>query len=177
MALTGSCRTCQFILVVSLYLTGALFIDDGGWKVQVHQEELSEEKELTRAQKKNARKKQKKKEKKAMEFAFEIEEVTGGLEQVSLSSKDQASSDMKLKDGDLHKQPEPLPVAEMKSQAPRDGDVLRRIRAVRKKLKQIEELESRIASGDIQKPDQDQLSKIAKKEGFLDELTELMEES
>lgn len=173
-------------LLLELYPTGAQFVDEDGWKVQFYQEELSEEKALTRAQKKTARKKQKKKEKKAMEFAFEIEEVTDGLEQVALSSKQQtldSSTDMKLKHNGVPKQPvektasKQEPVAEIKSKGPGDGEVLRRIRAVRKKLKQIEELESRIASGDIQKPDLDQLSKIAKKEGFLDELAELMEES
>ena len=54
-------------------------------------------------------------------------------------------------------------------------DVLKRVRAIRKKLKQIEELEARISSGDITKPDQDQLNKLAKKEEFLEELKELQE--
>ena len=53
------------------------------------------------------------------------------------------------------------------------GDNLKRIRALRKKLKQIEDLESRIASGEITKPDHDQLNKIAKKEEFLKELKDL----
>ena len=45
------------------------------------------DKPLTRAQKKNVRKKQKKKEKKSAEVAFEIEEITTGFEEVSLSEK------------------------------------------------------------------------------------------
>ena len=134
---------------------------------------------MTRAQKKNARKKQKKKDKKTTEFAFEIEEVTGSLEQMSLSSERQEQeASVKTKET---KQPvkeaansKPMTTAEVKGTG--DGEVLKRIRAVRKKLKQIEDLESRIASGDIQKPDQDQLSKIAKKEGFLEELSNLMDE-
>ena len=157
---------------------GAQFVDDS-WRVHISQEELSEEKVLTRAQKKNARKKQKKKDKKTTEFAFEIEEVTGSLEQMSLSSEwQEQEASVKTKET---KQPvkeaatsKPLSTAEVKGTG--DGEVLKRIRAVRKKLKQIEDLESRIASGDIQKPDQDQLSKIAKKEGFLEELSNLMDE-
>ena len=160
---------------------GAQFVDDS-WRVHISPEELSEDKALTRAQKKNARKKQKKKDKKTTEFAFEIEEVTGSLEQISLSSEQQKQEEsvpsVKTKDT---KQPvketnssKPLSPAEVKSAG--DGEVLKRIRAVRKKLKQIEDLESRIASGDIQKPDQDQLNKIAKKEGFLEELSNLMNE-
>ena len=155
---------------------------DDSWRVHISQDELSEEKVLTRAQKKNARKKQKKKDKKTTEFAFEIEEVTGSLEQMSVSSERQEQEEsvpsVKTKDT---KQPakettssKPLSMAEVKGTG--DGEVLKRIRAVRKKLKQIEELESRIASGDILKPDQDQLGKIAKKEGFLEELSNLMDE-
>ena len=152
---------------------------DDSWRVHVSQEELNEEKVLTRAQKKNARKKQKKKDKRTTEFAFEIEEVTGSLEQMSLSSErqEQEESVPSVKTKDI-KQPvtssKPLSTAEVKGAG--DGEVLKRIRAIRKKLKQIEELESRIASGDIQKPDQDQLSKIAKKEEFLEELSNLMDE-
>lgn len=50
------------------------------------------EKPLSRAQKKNVRKKQKKKEKKANEVAFEIEEVTTGFEEVTLSEKSEELS-------------------------------------------------------------------------------------
>lgn len=40
---------------------------------------------------------------------------------------------------------------------------LKRERALRKKLKQIRDLEARITSGEITKPDRDQQAKIAKK--------------
>ena len=175
--LLNSLVACKLTTPCQLHV-GAQFVDDS-WRVQISQEELSEEKVLTRAQKKNARKKQKKKDKKTTEFAFEIEEVTGSLEQMSLSSERQEQeASVKTKET---KQPvkevansKPMSTAEVKGTG--DGEVLKRIRAVRKKLKQIEDLESRIASGDIQKPDQDQLSKIAKKEGFLEELSNLMDE-
>ena len=49
-------------------------------------------KPLSRAQKKNERKKQKKKEKKANEVAFEIEEVTTGVEEVTLGEKSSKSN-------------------------------------------------------------------------------------
>ena len=58
-----------------------------------------------------------------------------------------------------------------------DGDTsrerLKRERALRKKLKQIKDLEVRIASGEISSPDQDQLTKIAKKADIEAELLEL----
>ena len=45
------------------------------------------EQPLTRAQKKNARKKQKKKEKRSAEVGFEIEEITTGFGEFSVSEK------------------------------------------------------------------------------------------
>lgn len=47
----------------------------------------SDDKPLTRAQKKNVRKKQKKKEKKSAEVVFEIEELTTGVEDLSFSEE------------------------------------------------------------------------------------------
>ena len=53
-----------------------------------------------------------------------------------------------------------------------DRDNLKRVRNIRKKLKQIEDLEQRISAGDI-KPDRDQLNKISKKQELKDELASL----
>lgn len=54
-----------------------------------------------------------------------------------------------------------------------ERDRLKRERALRKKLKQIRDLETRIASGEISKPDRDQQTKIAKKAEIEAELQEL----
>ena len=53
-----------------------------------------------------------------------------------------------------------------------DKETLKRVRAGRKKLKQIDELQARIESSEIT-PDQDQLSKISKKDEFLAEYISL----
>ena len=175
------------------------------------------EKPLTRAQKKNERKKQKKKEKKASEVAFEIEEITTGFEEVSLSEKKSSeinsqlnaktkkenkvkwkfyimcvmsnlsvyvylslslslkqSTDEKASAG-AAKGTEAVKAPQQESDSARDK--LKRERALRKKLKQINELEARIASGEIPKPDRDQLTKIAKKEEIEAELLDLAEDS
>ena len=58
-----------------------------------------------------------------------------------------------------------------------DRDRLKRERALRKKLKQIRDLEARIASGEISKPDRDQQAKIAKKADIEEELMDLAEDS
>ena len=156
---------------MSLLPTGAEFVDP---VVFATNEGPSEEKPMTRAQKKNVRKKQKKKEK-ASELLFEVEEITSAVEQVSLLED---SSSKELSPGGKPQISVSTTVVKLVatdettvSSAP--GDNLKRIRTLRKKLKQIEDLEVRIASGNITKPDQDQLNKIAKKEEFLKELEEL----
>ena len=131
-------------------------------------DEPSEEKPMSRAQKKNARKKQKKREK-ASELLFEVEEITSAVEKASLQDSS-SSSEFPPHVTAIS------PIAtkpEASSETTSFGDNLKKIRALRKKLKQIEDLENRIASGEILKPDKDQLNKIAKKEGFLKELEEL----
>lgn len=165
-------RTSGIHNTVALLSSGAEFIDP---VVFTTREEPSEDKPMSRAQKKNARKKQKKKEK-ASELLFEVEEITSAVEQASLLDSS--------KEATPHGKPSTsLPTTAAKPATINEptvtsspGDNLKRIRNLRKKLKQIEELESRIASGDITKPDQDQLNKIAKKEEFQAELEELAEE-
>ena len=124
---------------------------------------------MSRAQKKNARRKQKKREK-ASELLFEVEEIISAVEQASL--QDPSSSSVELPPHVTTTSPIATKSG-VSSEPISSGDNLKKIRALRKKLKQIEDLESRIASGEIIKPDKDQLNKIAKKEEFLKELEEL----
>lgn len=58
-----------------------------------------------------------------------------------------------------------------------ERDRLKRERALRKKLKQIRDLEVRITSGEITKPDRDQQAKIAKKAEIEAELQLLAQDS
>ena len=125
---------------------------------ELHQHEWKEEEKVnTRAQKKAARKKQKKKERKAAEVAFEIEELTEGVEHTSISEISTPYT--------LSSSIEATPTDEHEN--------LRRVRALRKKLKQIEQLEARLASGDIASPDHDQVVKIARKQELCDEIQRL----
>lgn len=138
---------------------------------------LEENKAMSKSQKKNARRKQKKKEsnkEKVMEF--EVEEVIEGISGVTLT-------------GDKMGEHEPDLIAQAPSDttdtfssrgveevaAPDGREKLKKVRNLRKKLKQIEELEKRILVGDIKKPDLDQLTKIAKKKEIQDELLDLTE--
>lgn len=153
--------------VILIHL-GAEYVE----QYEIHDRDFTvEEKPLTKAQKKNLRKKQKRKEQKASQVAFVIEEVTSAIEQVTIESSDQTSDAAAPVDTSVHVS---IPQESTKHEEEHDRDVLKKVRTLRKKLKQIEELEARIASGEIHKPDSDQLNKIAKKEAFLEEL-ELLE--
>ena len=57
------------------------------------------------------------------------------------------------------------------------ADIQRKVRNLRKKLKQIEELEAKVASGEIRQPEQGQLDKISKKTELVREIEELMSAS
>ena len=117
-------------------------------------ETLSGDKPLTRAQKKYARKKMKKKEHKSGEVAFVIEEVLGGIEELKLESEGTANTADVTDSTCVH-----------------DGnsnEIEKKIRTLKKKLRQIEELEIRLASEE--KLEKEQLIKISKKDKFIDEL-------
>ena len=61
--------------------------------------------------------------------------------------------------------------------APGGGDSQKRLKNVKKKLRQIEELEAKIASGELAAPSKEQLEKMARKEALEEELRTLEEGS
>lgn len=98
------------------------------------------------------RKKQKKKAGKTNELAFEIEEVICGIDDISVSKGDSISTPQEIID---------------------DPEIVKkRLRTLKKKLKQIEELEEGIDNGDI-KPDKEQLKKLSRKKELEKEIEEL----
>ena len=117
---------------------------------------------LSKSQKKTLKKKEKKKA--APAPAFEIEEVI-------TPTRKNTNTGAESQPIDTVSQPS-QPVIENCGEAEKVCD-LKHARTLRKKLKQIAELESRIASGDIKKPDQCQMDKIAMKSKYEQELADL----
>ncbi len=108
-------------------------------------------------QKKNLRKKQKKKESKH-EYVFEVEEVIEGITDITVKENDAVITSIKE---DV--------VSSLSDISP---ELLqKKIRALRKKIKQIDDLEARLDNGDIL--EKEQLEKISKKDNFLEELSKL----
>jgi len=136
-------------------------------------------KPMTKSQKKNAKRRQKNKassEEEKADGTSSLQSVDPGVDHTEQLAKQ--VSDLKLQENvdnqnDVKIAPsspnnllnEGLPVL--------DKESLKRVRALRKKLKQIDELQGRIESGEIVTPDQDQLNKISKKDEFLAEYISL----
>lgn len=117
---------------------------------------------MSKSAKKNAKRKEKKKQQKELEGP--VQHITQSLAQTNLTAHHSNNS----------KQTVTEPSSSCNSERSADKqEVLKKVRQLRKKLKQIEELERRIESGDIKEPDKDQREKIAKKQGIVDEMEEL----
>lgn len=54
-----------------------------------------------------------------------------------------------------------------------DDDLAKTIKKLRKKIREIEAIESKISNGELKKPDPDQLEKVGRKNEILDRLREL----
>lgn len=54
-----------------------------------------------------------------------------------------------------------------------DDDLAKTIKKLRKKIREIEAIESKISNGELKKPDPDQLEKVGRKDEILDRLKEL----
>ena len=156
-------------------LSNALLMGDGGAPAS---------KQMSKSQKKKAQKK--KEEQKEREVAFEIEEVTEEVMKVSLADEEsdkpikedtkQPVTSWKKKGSSLQKNPPSIGQEEISggtASPDSERETLKQVRALRKKLKQIAELERKVASGEIANPEPEQLTKLARKEELTRQLEEL----
>lgn len=119
---------------------------------------------MSKTAKKNARKKEKRKEKHAGELKESFQVLT--IEEPSFdesvvleqSSTKASSSAFKAKTNE---------------NVLTESDVEKRLKNLKKKVRQIEDLEFKISSGALAKPDPDQIKKIHQKEVIMDEIENL----
>eukprot|EP00057_Strongylocentrotus_purpuratus_P034456 XP_795301.1 PREDICTED: partner of Y14 and mago [Strongylocentrotus purpuratus] len=117
---------------------------------KVHVEESKQQ--LSKASKKNEKRRQKRKEKQdegesAQVQNGDVEQLRKGVQEVSVSGGAES--------------------------APAVQDPQKRIKNLKKKIRQIEELEAKIASGEVAQPSKEQLEKISRKDAFEEELNTL----
>lgn len=128
-------------------------------------EELtSTNKPKTKAQKKNEKRKQKRLQAKA-EAEGSDEDIVAATEGLHIADADGL--------GEGRREPVDTPPPALDSEAQPEKERLKAIRALRKRLKQIEDLQARIDSGELKQPDKDQLTKLARKDQLMAELLAL----
>ena len=126
----------------------------------------SANKTKTKSQKKNEKRKQKRLQSKA-ETEDSSEDIVAATE--GLRIVDDAESlceDRRRPEGP----PPPSPDSETVQV---DREMLKAVRALRKRLKQIDDIQARIDSGQLKQPDKDQLAKLARKDELMAELLAL----
>merc|ERR1712198_423136 len=133
---------------------------------------------------KNARKKaklrEKKKDRNSKDEAsndLKVDEITQNIEKVRVSeSGSDRSSSAAREDGfqqvvNGRKVSNPQPQSDLVPQAEDfEKDLQKRLKNLTKKVRQIEELEKKIKEGEIKTPTPDENDKIAKKQGFMEEI-------
>lgn len=119
----------------------------------------------TKSQKKNEKRKQKKLQAKveAEDSGVDIVSATEGLHIVDAEGLGE----------DMRRSEEPPPPSAPDSEAQLDRERVKAFRALRKRLKQIDEIQARIDSGELKHPDKDQLAKLARKDEIMAELLAL----
>ncbi|XP_033731700.1 partner of Y14 and mago-like [Pecten maximus] len=111
---------------------------------------------MSKAAKKNAKRKEKKKQQGHNE---NVESVTRSLADSVLSNDQSQSSKQSSNQSEMPLQDK--------------ADIEKKIRNLKKKLRQIEDLENKIKSGEIKEPAKEQLEKLSKKTSVLSDIEDL----
>lgn len=130
-------------------------------------EELtSANKTKTKSQKKNEKRKQKRFQAKA-EVEDSSEDIVAATDGLHILDDAEGLSE------DRRRPEEPPPPCPDSETGQVDREMLKAVRALRKRLKQIDDIQARIDSGELKHPDKDQLAKIARKDELMAELLAL----
>ena len=122
---------------------------------------------MSKAAKKNAKRKEKKKQHDAGDKT--VTSVTNSLSETKISSDQSDRSKLGLNQSGDSK----LKASQSDSGGGDKEEIVKKVRNLRKKLKQIEDLEKRIQSGELAKPEKEQLEKISKKDTIISEIEDL----
>ncbi len=116
---------------------------------------------LSKSAKKNLKRKEKKKQA-AAEGGNSVQNVTDSMAASSISEKPkgQTADNSKAQGATSQAQSE-------------EADLTKRLKNLKKKLRQIEGLEAKIQSGELANPEKEQLDKVARKSEILSEIEDL----
>ncbi|CAG5133450.1 unnamed protein product [Candidula unifasciata] len=107
---------------------------------------------LSKAAKKNAKRKEKKKQHNTNEGSnIDIDIATQAVSSVKISETADTATESKST----------------------QEEIMKKIKGLKKKLRQIEDLEAKINSGELKNPEKEQLEKVKKKQNIVDEIEDL----
>lgn len=105
---------------------------------------------LSKAAKKNAKRKEKRKQHNTSEVS-NIDTSTQAVSSIKISENTNAATESKST----------------------QEDIMKKVKGLKKKLRQIEDLEAKINSGELKNPEKEQLEKVKKKQSIIDEIEDL----
>ena len=123
---------------------------------------------MSKAAKKNAKRREKKKQQADGEKT--MNSVVNSMSEAKISSNQADKSRL-----DISQSGDSKLIANQSDSVGGGGktETEKKLRNLRKKLKQIEDIEKRIKSGELAKPEKEQLEKVAKKEALISEIEDL----
>ncbi|XP_015252932.1 PREDICTED: partner of Y14 and mago [Cyprinodon variegatus] len=124
---------------------------------------------LSKSAKRNMKRKEKRKQQQNQELDgdAEVDLVSGAVENVSISEREESAS--KTQSAAAASATDESPAAE--------AEKAKKIKNLRKKLRQVEELQQKVDSGEIKQPTKDQLEKLGRAEALREELEQLERDS
>uniref|UniRef100_A0A3P9IXJ5 PYM homolog 1, exon junction complex associated factor n=1 Tax=Oryzias latipes TaxID=8090 RepID=A0A3P9IXJ5_ORYLA len=118
---------------------------------------------LSKSAKRNMKRKEKRKQQQDQDGEAEVEAVSNAVENVSISERDEPSS----------KAEPAVPVPSLHDSPETAAERVKKIKNLKKKLRQVEELQQKVDSGEIKQPTKDQLEKLGRAEALREELEQL----
>ncbi|VDI71014.1 partner of Y14 and mago [Mytilus galloprovincialis] len=128
---------------------------------------------MSKSAKKNMKRKEKKKQGQGEGQSSQVDHLADSLAKTDIKTKTKKSDTTKK--SDLTKKSELISVKTVEPESSENdkASIEKKLRNVKKKLKQVEDLEAKINSGDLKEPEKEQLEKIAKKSSLLAEIQDL----
>ncbi|KAF6721286.1 Partner of Y14 and mago A [Oryzias melastigma] len=125
---------------------------------------------LSKSAKRNMKRKEKRKQQQQhqdQDDDVEVEAVSNAVENVSISERDKPSN----------KAEEAAPAPSLHDPPEAAAERAKKIKNLKKKLRQVEELQQKVDSGEIKQPTKDQLEKLGRAEALREELEQLESDS
>ena len=138
----------------------------------VEDDKLKDTAGLSKSTKRNKKKREKKKQ--AAAAVDGMRAITDSMNAASLSPSSRPDKSKQSNSGQSHSCEQQTSQSSANAAAlPQEVDPSKRLKSLKKKLRQIEGLEAKINSGELKNPEKEQLEKVARKQELLDEIEDL----